>query len=176
MSVHFVTPCRSVNQSISIWTHTFLFPPASSMLRSVALFLVFLVTSNLTVTPFSLRAAFSIPGMPNLRKNPFSTDFDDLLQSTDKKVIFFYEQINDIWTNLRTLPYSVRLHCTFETHGILRAPSELFRLLPEISGFFAISIRQPWHTNDAIQLLKSLMLVVFMTCLNTHNYFLCVVH
>ena len=42
---------------------------------------------------------YIIPGMPNVRKNPFSTDFYHLFQSTDKKI--------DLGTNLLIFSYSV---------------------------------------------------------------------
>ena len=69
--------------------------------------------------------------MANLRKNLLS-------------LVSVYGQENDLWKNLRIFSYSVwqlrarwvnffrllppppRPHCTFETRGISRAPSELF--------------------------------------------------
>ena len=53
-----------------------------------------------------------ITGMPNLRKNPFCTDFQHLFQSTDKKL--FYERIYGFFS------CSVRL-----------LPPDFFRLLPD---------------------------------------------
>ena len=74
-------------------------------------------------------------GMPNLRKNAFSTDFDHLFQPTDKKIIYgriyglfvtrvgyyppprphctavFYGKNSDLWTSL-ICSYSVRLLAT----------------------------------------------------------------
>ena len=92
--------------------------------------------------------------MANLRKNLLS-------------LVSVYGQENYLWTNLRIFSYSVwqlrarwvnffrllpppRPHCTFETRGISRAPSELFfcyyplsRSASEISVFFWIPLGQP---------------------------------
>ena len=108
--------------------------------------------------------------MPNLRKNPFSTDFYRLFQSTDKTMI--YGRICGFF--LTRFGHYPPPHCTFEIAVFYgkkrfldettdffvpswanicpdfriavfraRAPSELFHLLPEISGFFGIPIGQP---------------------------------
>ena len=115
--------------------------------------------------------------MPNLRKNPFSMDFDRLFQSTEKKW-FMAESTDFFLLGSATNPHRFALSrsrystekkqfldestdffvlssATTPPHfrfAVFRArrewtssavPSELFRLLPEISGFFAIPIGQP---------------------------------
>ena len=80
------------------------------------------------------RAPQANAGMPNLRKNLFSTDFYRLFQSMDKEIIYgriygflltrfghyppspfalprsqYYTEKNDCWTNLRICSYCVRL-------------------------------------------------------------------
>ena len=68
-------------------------------------------------------------------------DHTALWYSTDKKI--------NLWTNLRIFSYSVRqlppppLLPTSDSRYFARAECELFRLLPEISGFFGIPIGQP---------------------------------
>ena len=117
--------------------------------------------------------------MPNLLKNPFSTDFYRLFQSTDKKMIYgriygfcltwfgycppphialsrsrystrgkrFLDQFSDFFVLSSATTHSLppRAECTSSA-----APSELFRLLPEISGFFGIPIGQPWDPHSML--------------------------
>ena len=59
-------------------------------------------------------------GMPNLRKNPFCTEFYRLFQSTDKKMI--YGRIYGFF--LTRLGYYAPLH--FRDRGILRKKKQFF--------------------------------------------------